>query len=127
MELLPLGNLQDCIQDLKNHITSWAVRYQIMSDLLEGGSFLHSAVYVDDKVKRVVLHQDLKSANVLLLMEDGKLRGKIADFGLAHLKKVSSDMSKSNSVRHNGGTEVYQAPELFVINSKFTKVCASLY
>jgi serine/threonine protein kinase len=54
-------------------------------------------------------------------MEDGNLRGKVADFGLAYLKKVSSDMSKSNPVRHNGGTEIYQAPELFQMNSKIHK------
>jgi serine/threonine protein kinase len=122
MELLPLGNLQSCINKKSNNIDSWAVRVQILSDLCEAVAFLHSSFYSDGREKMVVLHQDLKSANLLLSMEDGKLRGKVADFGLAYLKKVSSDMSKSNSVKHNGGTMMNQAPELFQMNAKFTKV-----
>jgi serine/threonine protein kinase len=120
MELMPLGTLRTGLQ--KNKLKSWTKRKQIMMDVCEGGAFMHSNVYSDGQPKRIVFHQDLKSANVLLSREGGKIRAKIADFGLAFLKEFSSDQSASRSVQHNGGTETYQAPELFDIDSKFTKV-----
>jgi serine/threonine protein kinase len=114
MEFLPLGSLQNGIR--KRTVKQWAIRYQMMLDICEGMAFLHSST----KLKRVVMHQDLKSANVLMAMTGGKLRGKIADFGLAFLKEASA--MSSVAVKVNGGTKVYQAPELFVANAKFTKV-----
>jgi hypothetical protein len=42
------------------------------------------------------------------------------------LALLSSEMSASKSVKHNEGTAVYKAPELFVINAKFTKVRSCL-
>jgi serine/threonine protein kinase len=94
-----------------------------MMDICEGGAFLHSSVYRDGKIKRVVFHQDLKSANILLCMNGRNMRAKIADFGLGFMREASAGISKSKSVTHNGGTETYQAPELFDIDAKFTKVC----
>jgi serine/threonine protein kinase len=120
MELMPLGTLQDAIRNLK--VGFWTTRKQILLDICQGVAFLHASVYDDGTPKRVMLHQDIKSPNVLLCMEDGVLRAKIADLGLAFLKDFSSDMSASKSVKHNGGTTIYKAPELFVINAKFTKV-----
>jgi serine/threonine protein kinase len=120
MELMPLGTLKNGIKNIK--IGFWSTKRQILLDICEGGAFLHASAQKDGTAKRIVLHQDLKSDNVLLVMEDGVLRAKIADFGLAFLKEFSSDMSKSKSVKHNGGTTVYKAPELFVPSPKFTKV-----
>jgi serine/threonine protein kinase len=124
MEFLPLGTLRGIIQ--KNKLESWAARKQIMLDICEGGAFLHSSVYSDGRPKRVVFHQDLKSPNILLCMESGSIRAKIADFGLAFVKEFCSDMSAEKSEKHNGGTKNYQAPELFSIDAKFTKVWLSL-
>jgi serine/threonine protein kinase len=104
LELMPLGTLGGAIS--KNSLESWVTRRQILLDICEGMAFLHASVYADGKEKSVVLHQDIKSANVLLGMEDGKLRAKIADFGLAFLKPFTLDMSAS--VRHNGGTRAYR-------------------
>jgi serine/threonine protein kinase len=62
----------------------WADRLQIMLDICEGMAYLHAAFNDDGSTKPRVFHQDLKSGNVLLaLMGEGRLRGKIADFGLA--------------------------------------------
>jgi serine/threonine protein kinase len=124
MEFMPIGTLKNSIYWMK--IDSWKVRKQILLDICEGGAFLHDSFYSNGKPKRVVLHQDIKSANVLLCMENGELRAKTADFGLAFIKNLSSEMSASKSVKHNGGTTVYKAPELFVINAKFTKVRSCL-
>jgi serine/threonine protein kinase len=57
-----------------------------------------------------VLHQDLKSANVLLVMSGG-IR-KAGRLGFKFIKELSSEMSKSSPVKHNGGI-IYMAPELF--------------
>jgi serine/threonine protein kinase len=119
MELMPYGTLTGAIKN--KTIDSWKIRKQIMEDICEACAFLHASFYLDGKPKRVLLHQDLKSPNVLLGMEGGILRAKIADFGLALIKESSSD--KSKSVKHNGGTFDYMAPELFSMNAKFTKRC----
>jgi serine/threonine protein kinase len=54
-----------------------------MMDICDGMSYLHSPKHPNGKIKPVVYHQDLKSANILLKTEDGVLRGKISDFGLS--------------------------------------------
>jgi serine/threonine protein kinase len=119
MELMPLGTLRHNIH--KNLIKSWPERKQIMMDICEGCAFIHASVYSDGRAKRVVFHQDLKSPNILLYKDEhGAFRAKIADFGLAFLKEINEDASKS--VQRNGGTQTYKAPELFQINAKFTKV-----
>jgi serine/threonine protein kinase len=77
MEYLPLGSLTGAIRK-KKLVKEWGTRQQLMMDIFEGMAFLHSS-----KMKRSLLHQDLKTGNVLVLIQGGKLRGKIADFGLA--------------------------------------------
>jgi serine/threonine protein kinase len=56
-----------------------------MLDICEGMAYLHSSTYADGSEKKVLFHQDLKSANVLLAEEDGILRAKIGDFGLSRM------------------------------------------
>jgi somatic embryogenesis receptor kinase 1 len=84
LEYLPLGSLYDYIASSKR-VMSWRVRYQMMLDICEGMEFLHSGVYADGSLKKVLFHQDLKSANLLMCMEGSppSLRGKISDFGLS--------------------------------------------
>jgi serine/threonine protein kinase len=120
MELMPMGTLSNGIKNVT--IGFWKTKKQLLMDICEGAAFLHASFYSDGRPKKIVLHQDLKSPNVLLCEEGGKLRAKIADFGLAFLKEISSDKSKSKSVKLNGGTTNYKAPELFDINPKFAKV-----
>jgi hypothetical protein len=84
LEYLPLGSLYDYIANSKR-VMPWMVRYQMMLDICQGMEFLHSKVYPDGSLKKVLFHQDLKSANVLMCMEGSppSLRGKVSDFGLS--------------------------------------------
>jgi hypothetical protein len=82
MELMPLGALSSFIKDSK-HNMEWSTRYQMMLDICDGMSYLHSPTNDDGTEKRELFHQDLKSANVLLIEVDGIIRAKIADFGLS--------------------------------------------
>ena len=54
---------------------SWDVRLRLLKDAAEGMMHLHLILKT--------LHRDLKSPNILLNRENGKLRGKVADFGTA--------------------------------------------
>lgn len=81
IEFMDMGSLQSFIS--KNRKIDWLDRYQIMLDVTEGMAFLHANTNADGTPKKRVFHQDLKSGNILLKMSDGKLRGKIGDFGLA--------------------------------------------
>jgi hypothetical protein len=83
MEYLPLGTLGDLIQSGKE-IKKWGLRYQMMLDISQGMEFLHASINpVDGKPKMECFHQDLKTANVLMEKLNGRLRAKIADFGLS--------------------------------------------
>jgi hypothetical protein len=84
MELMPQGALSSLIAKSK-HTMKWSTRYQMMLDICEGMAFLHSATYADGTVKKELFHQDLKSANVLLIEVDGVIRAKIGDFGLSRM------------------------------------------
>lgn len=82
LELMPLGSLYDRIAKGVEGFP-WKDRYQVFLDICEGMEFLHSSSYSDGSPKQILLHQDLKSANVLLGIEDNVLRGKLSDFGLS--------------------------------------------
>jgi serine/threonine protein kinase len=138
LEYQPQGSLYDFIANSKGFIP-WTDRYQMILDICEGMEFLHSKVYPDGSVKKVLFHQDLKSANILLCMEGSPptLRGKISDFGLSckvssfsrlnlvlktnPIGENSNNSSSSSKVSINGGTNCYQAPELFKRNAKFSR------
>lgn len=72
-----MGSLLSAIKKRKL-VKPWSVRYQMMLDICEGREFLHSG-----KDKSEAFYQDVKSASILLTMEGKRIRGKIADFGLA--------------------------------------------
>jgi hypothetical protein len=85
MELMPQGALSTFIAKSKNTM-KWSMRYhEMMLDICEGMAFLHSATYADGTAKKELFHQDLKSANVLLIEVDGIIRAKIGDFGLSRM------------------------------------------
>lgn len=140
MEYLPEGTLYDYI---KQHPSMpWSERYWCAADVAEGMAFLHSKTMANGRKKDELFHQDLKTANILLLREKGgELRAKISDFGLSVIKKhqVQDDSrGKHNGssaytqmestpndtnvsfVQHVGGTRKYLAPEL-ERSAKFTK------
>jgi serine/threonine protein kinase len=85
LEFMPGGSLQSHIEKTKKERFKWSHRFQLMLDICEGMAYLHSPIdEADGSEKPRVYHQDLKSANVLLMTsQDGELRGKISDFGLA--------------------------------------------
>eukprot|EP00939_MAST-03C_sp_MAST-3C-sp1_P003965 g3965.t1 len=56
---------------------TWFERLNVVSDTVDGMRYLHESV---DS-----LHRDLKSANILLCREKGKIRAKVGDFGMSKL------------------------------------------
>jgi hypothetical protein len=84
MELMPQGALSSLIKKCLNTM-DWSTRYQMMLDICEGMAYLHSPTNDDGTEKKELFHQDLKSANVLLIEVDGILRAKIGDFGLSRM------------------------------------------
>jgi serine/threonine protein kinase len=82
MELMPLGSLLTYIQKQQEKMP-WSDRHQIMIDLCAGMEFLHAGTFADGEPKMELFHQDIKSSNVLLSIEDGEVRSKITDFGLS--------------------------------------------
>jgi serine/threonine protein kinase len=105
MELMPRGSLSSFMEGNKKTMR-WSTRYQMMLDICEGMAFLHSPTHEDGTEKQELFHQDLKSANIMLVAEGGLIRAKIGDFGLSFLKK-SDDATEE--VKYNGGTQCYQA------------------
>jgi serine/threonine protein kinase len=84
MELMPRGALSSFIY-ICTHTMKWKTRYQMMLDICEGMAYLHSPSDSNGSEKKELFHQDLKSANVLLIEVDGVMRAKIGDFGLSRI------------------------------------------
>jgi serine/threonine protein kinase len=107
MEYLPKGSLYDVLRTEK--ALPWSTRSQIALDMSIGLAFLHT---------ENILHQDLKSLNVLL---DNQYRAKLADFGLSKIKLESSrtTLVPVQSV----GTLPWKAPELLKRGPKYNAAC----
>jgi hypothetical protein len=99
MELMPKGNLFDLLQNNRSTPLLWEVRYRLAMDISTGLSDIHS---------HHILHCDLKSLNVLL---DDRLRAKLADFGLASIKKNNTNYLSRSGGR---GTVQWTAPEVLM-------------
>jgi serine/threonine protein kinase len=107
MEYLPKGSLYDVLSTEK--ALPWSTRSQIALDMSIGLAFLHT---------ENILHQDLKSLNVLL---DNQYRAKLADFGLSKIKRESS---RTTSVPvQSVGTLPWKAPELLKRGPKYNAAC----
>ena len=107
LEYMALGPLLAVLRDADNHPLPWIpVRWRIALDVAAGLSYLHG-------IK--VIHQDLKSGNVLL---DDQYCAKICDFGLSHVKINSS--SQAYAVHSDPvGTMRWSAPETLKRKYKF--------
>ena len=100
-----LGSLEDLLKhpnDYGADDVSFAVRYQLCLDVLEGLVCLHDAQFV---------HGDVKPANVLIFRSDDPLVpfvAKLNDFGLC--TALQEDVAESYGAY--GGTRGWLAPEL---------------
>ena len=70
---------------------------EILAQVCEGLAQAH---------KHGIIHRDIKPTNVMVLREDGELRAKVMDFGVAKL--TGGDMTQTGQVV---GTLAYMAPE----------------
>ena len=117
MEYAPNGSLFDALGNLKNDFNS-SRKATILSDITSGLAYLHEG-------RPPILHQDLKSLNILM---DENWTAKIADFGIAkdlrQKKKqpklgeqrntIDGDEEDEESGAAHGGTLQWLAPECIV-------------
>ncbi|KAL8265260.1 hypothetical protein R6Q59_023390 [Mikania micrantha] len=96
------GSLEDQLQSTNKEISfrQWTQRLKICIDIAKGLEYLHT-----NKDKRVIVHRDIKSANILMFEN---MKAKIADFGLSkvHIGQVST----INTIQR-AGTPYYIDPE----------------
>eukprot|EP00908_Phaeocystis_cordata_P021453 Transcript_3805.p1 GENE.Transcript_3805~~Transcript_3805.p1 ORF type:complete len:335 (-),score=108.32 Transcript_3805:98-1102(-) len=102
MEYCNLGSLLDVMRSMDEPLPEPAIAAAV-HDAARGLSYMHSQ-------KRVIIHRDIKSANILINSEG---RVKLADFGVA--AQLNSTASKRSSVI---GTPHWMAPEV-IQNGKY--------
>ena len=91
-ELMPNGNLQDCLLLRKcEELTEWSNRFRIAVQVAKGLAFLHH--HCDPPV----IHGDIKPSNILL---DANFNAKIGDFGLARFKLVDNNDQVVLDIKH---------------------------
>ncbi|PWA99806.1 protein kinase-like domain, Phloem protein 2-like protein [Artemisia annua] len=97
---------------LKHNDLKWRRRLEICIDIATGLDFLHGT---SDVKQEVVIHRDIKAANILL---HGNWKAKIADFGLSLISPINQEM---NYVIDNAkGTYGYCDPQ-YITTSMLTK------
>uniref|UniRef100_A0A8C6SV07 Receptor-interacting serine/threonine-protein kinase 2 n=1 Tax=Neogobius melanostomus TaxID=47308 RepID=A0A8C6SV07_9GOBI len=82
---------------------AWALRLRILYEIALGVNYLHN-------MNPPLLHQDLKTQNILL---DGEYHVKIADFGLAKWRYLSVSKGSGSKPTEMGGTVIYMPPEMY--------------
>ncbi|KAA6397858.1 MAG: putative AMP-activated protein kinase alpha subunit [Streblomastix strix] len=90
------GSLEVLVKDKQHNLSSGTYR-ALAKQILEGIKIVHNAK---------LIHRDIKAENIMLHSENGSLRVKIADFGLA--KVIQSGQMGVTSY----GTPLNMAPEL---------------
>lgn len=112
MEYMSQGSLYDVFNVQKKKL-DWSVRLKIARDIAVGVNFLHTS-------NPQVIHRDLKSLNILL---DNQMCAKLADFGLAEFKKVSTSVVTAQPQTQTSvvGTFPWMAPELFGMGARHTE------
>ena len=91
LELATHGSLHSLLHQT-NNLLAWPQRVQFLVDVASGLVALHS------HRPREIVHNDLKSANVLLFdAGDGLMVAKLSDFGLAEFSKNSSSTKSSKT------------------------------
>ena len=69
-------------------------RFDVAADVARGLHYLHTA-------KPPLIHQDVKSDNILLAVVDGRLVAKVADFGTA---RIAPQLAMNTAARAPGGS-----------------------
>ncbi|XP_068458095.1 receptor-interacting serine/threonine-protein kinase 2-like isoform X2 [Clinocottus analis] len=82
---------------------AWPLRLRILYEIALGVNFLHN-------MNPPLLHQDLKTQNILL---DGEFHVKIADFGLSKWRQLSVSKGSGSKPTEMGGTVIYMPPEKY--------------
>ncbi|KAJ4833065.1 hypothetical protein Tsubulata_001039 [Turnera subulata] len=100
MEFMPNGSLHDLLHAPASTPPSWPKRVEIAVQVGRAIQFLHEN-------KPVVIHRDIKSANVLF---DSSWKAKLADFGLAVLRMDSAGHSHHHQASQPAGTIGYLDP-----------------
>ncbi|XP_028775447.1 L-type lectin-domain containing receptor kinase V.9-like [Neltuma alba] len=99
-DYMPNGSLDKFLYRLPNNsILNWKHRFKIIKDVASALLYLHQ------QWVQVVVHRDIKSANVLI---DNDMNARLGDFGLAKLCDHGNDPQTS----HVAGTPGYIDPEI---------------
>ena len=90
LEFMELGDLRYFLDSELD--VPWPVRVHLLSDVAEGMNYAHSQW-------PPIIHKDLKSPNVFLTRENGRVIAKVADLGLAEvLPKTSKVQGVDNPI-----------------------------
>ncbi|KAL8144061.1 hypothetical protein V2J09_017093 [Rumex salicifolius] len=98
-EYMPNGSLDKYLFSTEKPVLSWSQRHRIIKGVASALLYLHEGW------EQVIIHRDIKSANVLL---DVDMNACVGDFGLAKLY----DHGTNPRTTHVVGTVGYLAPEL---------------
>ncbi|CAH8280323.1 unnamed protein product [Arabidopsis lyrata] len=98
-EYMPNGSLDHYLFNHDRFSLPWWRRLAILRDIASALSYLHT------EADQVVIHRDIKAANVML---DAEFNGRLGDFGMSRLYDRGADPSTTAAV----GTVGYMAPEL---------------
>ncbi|XP_071741462.1 uncharacterized protein [Rutidosis leptorrhynchoides] len=101
LEYASKGSLDNCLNDAR---LKWRNRLMICIDVATALSFLHGVV----GEKEVVIHRDIKAANILLC--DG-WKAKLGDFGLSFISTLNKDTNYA--IDRACGTQGYVDPLYF--------------
>ncbi|WP_437317251.1 serine/threonine-protein kinase [Sorangium sp. So ce385] len=82
-------------------------------------TYLHQTALALDRTHAAsIVHRDLKPANIFLAeREDGSVRVKLLDFGIA---KLIAESTAAAGATRNLGTPIYMAPEQFRVGARLT-------
>ena len=111
MELMPNGSLHDLLH-VSNIPPAWPQRLEMAMQIARAVQFLHEE-------KPLVVHRDIKSANILF---DSRWNAKLADFGLAVRKNENIDSSRVDLPSQPAGTIGYLDPCYTTPSKLSTKV-----
>ncbi|KAF9973448.1 hypothetical protein BGZ73_003313 [Actinomortierella ambigua] len=117
MELAEKGSLAHAISKGTLGRNDWETKLRLADEIARGLTFIH---------QEKIVHRDLKSANVLLTKH---MEVKLADFGLAQVKSMTTAMSKTSAHSSLGvaGTLRWVAPELLFSKKRVYSTKSDVY